>query len=219
MSQGAATDWIEVTTPPTGDAGIERALSRLAAAAQRCDGPARRAFLARAIYALEELTSVEDGAVYRALAADSHLEVLQIALEARAVPAAPARRRAPLTRELLHREGELLSAEQVAGALGVSRQAVNKRRREGKLIAARVGRGFRYPSWQFGDDGRPLPGLEAALAVLEPKDPAEAMGFFLTETARSRSRRPIDWLREGKLEIVLAAAGVEGMAEAVLHTA
>ena len=67
---------------------------------------------------------------------------------------------------LVEEHGGTLSAEKVGGVLSISRQAVEKRRQAGKLLALTIGRhGYRYPVWQFNKNGTLL-GLEQVLDVL-----------------------------------------------------
>ena len=61
------------------------------------------------------------------------------------------------------RGADMLSAEQFAGLIGTSRVTVNAKR-QSNLVLGLDGakRGFRFPDWQIGDDGKPfaaLPGL------------------------------------------------------------
>jgi biotin operon repressor len=112
--------------------------------------------------------------------------------------------------ELLQREGGTLSAEQVAGHLGLSRQAVDKRRRAGKLIGLNIGRrGYAYPAWQLGRQGT-LPGLEAALSELTIRDPWMQAAFFLSGDPRLDGATPLDELRRGNVDAVRRAAGGYG---------
>ena len=47
-----------------------------------------------------------------------------------------------------------LSREEVASRIGVTTpQAVSERRKAGKLVGLRRGREWRFPAWQFADDG------------------------------------------------------------------
>jgi hypothetical protein len=68
-------------------------------------------------------------------------------------PLIPARIRGiRLKQELLSMEGGVISSEQVAKLLNLTRQGVDKRRASGKLIGISVGRrGYAYPVWQFQD--------------------------------------------------------------------
>jgi hypothetical protein len=67
---------------------------------------------------------------------------------------------------------------------------------------------FRFPAWQFAE-GRRLPGLEEVLAKLntgEVLDDWGKIGFFLQAHGMLADRRPLDLLRENKVEPVLKAA-------------
>lgn len=111
---------------------------------------------------------------------------------------------------LLSSEGGILSAAQVAELLNISRQAVNKRRQTGQLLALPVGRRrFAYPAWQLAA-GETLPGLEAVLERLADHDPWMQGRFFLMANQRLGDRRPLDELRQGNVEAVIAAAAVYG---------
>jgi hypothetical protein len=107
-------------------------------------------------------------------------------------------------RKLVEAEGGALSTAQIASALQISRQAVDKRRKERKLLGVEVGKkGFRYPAWQVG-----LPHLEA----LGDRDSWEQIAFFLKPSALLEDRTPLDILQEGRHDIddVLRAASVYG---------
>lgn len=111
---------------------------------------------------------------------------------------------------LLEAEGGTISAEKAGELLGgISRQAVDKRRRAGKLLALPAGeRSWRYPAWQF--DGRAkggvVPGLEEVLGSFCVEDPWMQAAFMLGGNERLRGERPLDALREGFVEDVARAA-------------
>ena len=130
-------------------------------------------------------------------------------------PLATARLRgARMKRELLKSEGGVLRAGQVAVLLGISTQAVNKRRKAGALLGLDVGGGtrFLYPAFQFTERGGVVPGLREVLrAFTAVEDPWMRANFLLTGDPRLGGRRPIDALREGgEVEAVRAAAAVYG---------
>ncbi len=55
---------------------------------------------------------------------------------------------------------EMLSSDEIAGSLGLSREAVHRKRRRGELLGIEgAKRGVRFPAWQLGPDGLPLPAL------------------------------------------------------------
>jgi len=62
------------------------------------------------------------------------------------------------SRRLMSEVGETFTSSQVASRMGVSRQAVNEAKKRGALLAfvLPLGRGDRYPVWQFeGEQVRP----------------------------------------------------------------
>ncbi len=126
-------------------------------------------------------------------------------------PLALARLRGQQARSsLLSSEGGTLSAVQVAEQLQITRQAVNKRRQAGQLLALPAGRrGFAYPAWQLAG-GEVLSGLAAILEHLADHDPWMQARFFLMANKRLGDVRPLDELRKGNVEAVIAAAAVYG---------
>ncbi len=177
-------------------------------------------FLARAVDALRDLEQLlPKERIEQAASAPNNYLVLLTALSASQVatqlhqadPLAAARLRAiPRQVALLKDFGGALSAEQAAQWLGISRQAVDKRRRRGLLIGLTQGRrGYAYPVWQF-EAGRTLPHLEKVLEALSGHDPWMQMTFFLNGNDRLDGQRPLDALRQGQLEPVLQAASALG---------
>jgi hypothetical protein len=195
-------------------ASFERATDRLLRF--RSD-PARMAFVVQGLEALvavaervdpAEISSGSEGAgaVIEALMQDALRAYLR---EQDALT--PARLRGlKAQKALLEAEGGVMGVAEVAERLGVSRQAVSKRREEGALLAVRLGaRRDLYPAWQFIRSGV-LPGLRETLDALGGADPWAAMGFFLAGNARLGGERPIDRLRRKDLAPVLEAAAAFG---------
>ncbi len=96
--------------------------------------------------------------------------------------------------------GGLLSATEAARVLGgISRQAVDKRRRAGQLLAVQIGGDWRYPGVQFGRDGV----VPRALAIVLSKALASGMGawsvldFLLAPEPALAGRSPADVLHAG----------------------
>jgi hypothetical protein len=107
---------------------------------------------------------------------------------------------------LLATEGGVLSSEACATKLHVSRQAIDKRRLAGKLLALDVGRrGYLYPAWQLVPEGV-LPGLEEVLVELVAHPPLAKARFFLSANARLAGERPLDLLRRRAVLPVIKAA-------------
>lgn len=134
-------------------------------------------------------------------------EVVQITLRAGAPvdPLDAARARGDRARHaVLERHGATLSAEQVGERLGMSRQAVDKRRVGGRLLAVEHGpRGYRYPAWQVAD-GAVIDGLEDALAALGPRDPWSALLYFVTPSDALGGQTPRAALERGGRAAVAA---------------
>lgn len=181
-------------------------------------GSADAVFMARAVRALESLIrELPKEQVSEAASAPSDYEaVLEAMLAARKVFVRAEKARDPLTlarlrgqqarMALLSRDGGTYSAPEVALVLGISRQAVNKRRQAGQLLALRLGRhGFAYPVWQFTDDDV-LPGLAQVLARLADHDPWMQARFFVSANPRLGGDRPLDQIRRGNVQPVLTAA-------------
>jgi hypothetical protein len=113
-------------------------------------------------------------------------------------------------REIVSAEGGTLSGVEFGRALGVTRQAIDKRRKAGQLLALEVPkRGFLYPAWQLTVAGL-LPGLAEVLAALPADSPWARARFFLAGNDRCRGKRPLDLLRKGEVAPVLRAAQMFG---------
>lgn len=178
-------------------------------------------FLIRALRAL--ITLSEKVSVDEALTAPTDYEVLLTLLQQpEAMEVLPPRD--PLTearlrglaakRELLKAEGGCMSSDEVAKVLGITRQGVDKRRLNGKLIGLPAGRAYVYPAWQFAE-GETLPGLEQVLKHLSIRDPWMQTAWMLNGNSRLEGRSPIEVLREGNLELVIDASEIYGEQGAV----
>jgi hypothetical protein len=111
---------------------------------------------------------------------------------------------------LLQTGGGAYTAREVGEILRISRQAVDKRRREGRLVGLTQGRrGYAYPAWQF-ENGRTLPRLEDALEVLQQHDPWMQMAFFLNKNTRLQGHTPLAALKQGHINAVCEAAAAYG---------
>jgi hypothetical protein len=110
---------------------------------------------------------------------------------------------------------ETLSVNDVAGRLGIDSSRVRHRLSDRKLLGIRRTEGWRLPTWQFGADGRPLPGFERVLRALPPgTHPVVIARFFSTPQAELViNGAPVsarEWLAGGGDPAVVAelAAGV-----------
>lgn len=113
--------------------------------------------------------------------------------------------------QLAEAEGGSLSSDEVARLLGISKTAVLKRLESGRLLAWREERlqAARFPRWQFDQHGQVLAGLETVLEILNRDERLDAWAkvlFFLQTKSSLGEKRPLDLLREGRLEEVRLAA-------------
>jgi hypothetical protein len=179
----------------------------------------KRVFVTRAINAVADLAERNpERSLEAATAASSDWEVLVRALSSTDVapsslsdPLANARLRGiHARRQLLQAEGGAIPASQVAELLGISRQAVDKRRQAGTLLAIGLGRhGYHYPAWQFEESGV-IGGLERVLKVLAHHDEWMKLAFFVNANVRLNGESPLRRLRRGDVESVLDAANAYG---------
>ena len=112
--------------------------------------------------------------------------------------------------ELLYADGKPLGSEAVAELLGISRQAVSKRKNKAQLLAVSLGkRGYSYPIWQFKDGGV-ITGLDRVLAALSEFDNWTQLMFMKTGDIRLENRTPLECLIAGDIDRVILAAACYG---------
>lgn len=116
----------------------------------------------------------------------------------------------PGRQKLKSAEGGSLSADEAAQKLGMSKVAILKRLKAGRLLAWREERqnAYRFPAWQF-EANAVLPGLERVLSILQSSrmlDESGLLFFFLSKSRFLNGRRPLDLLREGRVHQVIQAA-------------
>lgn len=177
----------------------------------------KTAFLLRSIGALNRIAQTSATAEVLAAATDYSM-LLKILESPEALltltatdPLASARLRGLVAKQqLLEAEGGCLSSTQVASLLGITRQAVDKRRRSGQLIGLPTGKNrYAYPAWQF-TTAETLPGLETVLQHLQVRDAWMQTAFMLNGNLRLDGMSPLEALRQGKLEEVVLAAQTYG---------
>jgi len=177
-------------------------------------------FLTRGLRALTRLAeAMPPEALTEAATADSDYAVLVAALEKPAAlaelqrhdPLAEARLHGLTARQqLLAAEGGALSGDEAAQLLGISRQAVDKRRRTGRLLGLPVGsHRMAYPAWQFATEGILL-GWEDVLGDLRHHDPWMQLAFMLSGNSGLDGTMPLVALRRGQVAAVRRAARLYG---------
>ena len=81
-----------------------------------------------------------------------------------------------------------LSRDAAAARIGVTPQAVSERVKAGKLVGLRRGREWRFPAWQFADDGT-LPALDELIAEW-PSTPLALSTWAVTPSPDLDGRTP-----------------------------
>ncbi len=102
---------------------------------------------------------------------------------------------------------ESITAAEAAELTGRSRQALERLRRQGRLLALRKGKQWRYPRWQFDGDapGGVLPGMEEVLRTLD-LSPLGTAFWLLEPYEQLGGSPPIKLLRAHRTEPVLQLA-------------
>lgn len=90
---------------------------------------------------------------------------------------------------------------------GISRQAIDKRTREGSLFAVPgPSNRRRYPTIQFSPDGRLVGGMKEVINALPTQNPWAILNFLVQPDSRLNNRTPISLLKVGKVAKVVDAA-------------
>lgn len=109
---------------------------------------------------------------------------------------------------------DALSLSEVAGMLRVSRQTAHHRAHRGQLLAMMDNNALKFPTWQF-DPNAPdgvVPGLDKVLAALKCGTLTK-LAWLSGANKVFDGRSPIDVLKEGRLDEVLAEAVGVGVAQ------
>jgi len=168
----------------------------------------REAFRRRAGQAIDQIAkSASVEVLAEALAASTDFGAVARALRDPAAfpaavpldPLADALARGVVERERLAAMAHgLLSAEEAGRILGgITRQAVDKRRRAGQLLAVRVANDWRYPAAQFGATGEVAERLADVLHALAELSPWAVLDFLLTNDDALGGLSPLAALRRG----------------------
>ncbi len=171
------------------------------------------AFLRRAMSALERIAgSASAKTLTDALAASTDVGSLAQLLSRSDVvgsavveldPLAPMlARNVEHRQKLLQLAGGALSAEEAGHTLGITRQAVDKRRRTNTLLAVREGSDWRYPACQF-HDGETLPGIADVVRGFASAGPWATLDFLLASDTVLEGCTPLQVLKSGDRDRVL----------------
>ena len=179
------------------------------------DAPTKREWAERAVNLILELMDLSETALSKAAEAPDNWHAMFRAMR-NAEVLKQIQKSDPLARafldgldakaRLIEQNGGVFKTEEVAEYLGITPQAVNKRRTLRQLAGLTFRkRGYVFPAWQFTDRGT-VPGLEQVLLALADHDEWMQNVFFVNPNTRLGGRRPLDLLREGEKQEVLDAA-------------
>ena len=119
-------------------------------------------------------------------------------------------RAAAVKLELLTSGGGGLTSSQVASALGITRQAVDKRRIRDALLAVPNGSGeYLYPACQFTSTGV-IPGLDNVLRAFQIRNPWTRLSALLAPAPALGGKTILEALKSGAIERAIAIAASFG---------
>src|ERR1700691_2975625 len=109
-------------------------------------------------------------------------------------------RGATVKQDLMRSAGGALASSQVASALGITRQAVDKRRSRRALLAVPSGSGdYLYPACQFTTDGV-MCGLEGVLQAFQIQNPWTQLSALMAPAPALGGKTILEALRSGQAE-------------------
>ena len=112
--------------------------------------------------------------------------------------------------ELLKSAGGGLTSTQVARALGLTRQAVDKRRSRRALLAVPTGSGeYLYPACQFTLRGV-IPGFETLLQAFQIRNPWTQLSGLLAPVPGAGGKTVLEALKAGEVEKAMAVVASFG---------
>jgi hypothetical protein len=118
--------------------------------------------------------------------------------------------RAEVTQAEVLRRPDMLTGEELAERIGLTRATVDNRRKAHQLLALELGvkRGVRYPAWQTEmlTSAATRNAFEQALAALAGTGPWSRYRFFVTAQPALGGRTPIEAIKAGEGAAVQRAA-------------
>jgi len=109
--------------------------------------------------------------------------------------------------ELQNADGGPLSAADMKHVYRLTSAVLHRRRKEHRIVFWRDARhDFFYPRWQFTETGAMVPGIQDILQIFNSDDEWRVMRYFLGPRKQLGDRRPLDLLRAGESEKVIAHA-------------
>lgn len=114
-----------------------------------------------------------------------------------------------MAQTLLEETGGTFTLEQVQGILGISRQAVLKKVKDGGLLAVPGPNARRrYPVVQFTANGV-VAGLKEVMTKLLIKNPFAVLSFLVEPNDLLEGAKPLEMMKAGKKDVVIRAAALQ----------
>jgi hypothetical protein len=115
-----------------------------------------------------------------------------------------------LVAEMQAAEGGAWTGQELQGAhFQLTSATLHRRRKEHRIIYWRDARhNFHYPKWQFTPGGALLPGIQEVLELFQSADEWRITSCFLGKRSQLDDLRPLDLLRHGEVNKVLAHAQI-----------
>ena len=108
-------------------------------------------------------------------------------------------------------EGGAWTGAELEENYGLSPANLHRRRAEHRIVWWRDAKNqFHYPKWQFNHAGALLPGVQEVLQTFRSPDEWRVMRYFLAPRHQLDDRMPLDLLRAGKVDKVIAHAKAHG---------
>ena len=104
-------------------------------------------------------------------------------------------------------EGGAWTGAELNERFGLNPSTLHRRRKEHRVVFWRDARhDFHYPQWQFTPTGALITGIDEVLNTFKSPDEWRIMRYFLVPRHQLGERTPLDLLRNGEVEKVLAHA-------------
>lgn len=112
-----------------------------------------------------------------------------------------------LQKTLQAADGGAWTGQELQERFNLTPAVLHRRRKEHRILFWRDAQHeFHYPQWQFTPTGALLPGVQEVLQTFRSDDEWRLMSYFLGRRQQLAGRRPLDLLRAGEKEKVLAHA-------------
>lgn len=104
-------------------------------------------------------------------------------------------------------EGGAWSGNELNKRFGLTPATLHGRRKARRIVVWRDPKhAFFYPRWQFTEAGALRPGIEKILKIFNSADEWRVMRYFLSPRRQLDGKKPLDLLRAGEVEKVVAHA-------------